>query len=124
MCYIGTTIQACTVDTVDMASLPWNPLKKVAGAGSLNAKPLISEGMVTMDDDRTLEITYVNLQEMEETSRKIQKEVKKYEDCLTGLQRADDKLASDLSNSQVCQENEDLRRIRCDLTKTITVYTN
>ena len=105
-----------------MASLPWNPLKKVAGAGSLNAKPLISEGMVTMDDDRTLEITYVNLQEMEETSRKIQKEVKKYEDCLTGLQRADDKLASDLSNSQVCQENEDLRRIRCDLTKTITLY--
>ena len=87
-----------------MATLPWNPLKKVAG--SLNAKPLLSEGMVSMDDDRSLEITYVNLQEMEENSKKIQREVKKYEECLLGLQRADDKLASDLANSQLCQAGE------------------
>lgn len=94
-----------------MSTLPWNPLKKVAGA--LNAKPQLSEGMATMDDERNLEITYVNLQEMEENSKKIQKEVKKYEDCLTALQRADDKLASDLNNSPLCQDNEELRRL-CD----------
>ena len=96
-----------------MANLPWNPLKKVAV--SLNAKPQLTEGMVSMDDDRSLEITYVNLQEMEENSRKIQREVKKYEDCLLGLQRADDKLSSDLANSQLCQENESLRRTSDDL---------
>jgi len=96
-----------------MATLPWNPLKKVNG--SLNAKPLISDGMVSVDDDRNLEITYVNLQEMEENSKKIQKEVKKYEDCLTSLQRADDKLASDLSNCQLCQENDELRSISDEL---------
>ena len=87
-----------------MATLPWNPLKKVAGA--LNAKPLLSEGMVSMDEDRSLEITYVNRQEMEENSKKIQREAKKYEECLLGLQRADDKLASDLANSQLCQAGE------------------
>ena len=96
-----------------MTTLPWNPLKKVAV--SLNAKPKLTEGMVSMDDDRCLEITYVNLQEMEENSRKIQREVKKYEDCLLGLQRADDKLSSDLANSQLWQENESLRRTSDDL---------
>ena len=85
-----------------MATLPWNPLKKVTG--SLNSKPMLSEGLVSTEDDRAMEITYVKLQEMEENSKKIQKEVKKYEDCLSALQRAEDKLASDLTNSGLCEE--------------------
>ena len=85
-----------------MATLPWNPLKKVTG--SLNTKPMLTEGLVSTEDDRALEITYVKLQEMEENSKKIHKEVKKYEDCLSALQRAEDKLASDLTNSGLCEE--------------------
>ena len=85
-----------------MATLPWNPLKKMTG--SLNAKPMLTEGLLSTEDDRAMEITYVKLQEMEENSKKIQKEVKKYEDCLTALQRAEDKLASDLTNSGLCEE--------------------
>ena len=85
-----------------MATLPWNPLKKMTG--SLNSKPMLTEGLVSPEDDRAMEITYVKLQEMEENSKKIQKEVKKYEDCLSSLQRAEDKLASDLTNSGLCEE--------------------
>lgn len=96
-----------------MATLPWNPLKKVER--SLHSKPVLSEGLVSVDDDRTLEITYVNLQEMEDSSRKIQKEVKKYEECLVSLQRADDKLSSDLNNSQLCQDHQELRRMSDEL---------
>ena len=93
-----------------MATLPWKKIER-----SLHTKPLLSEGMVSMEDDRSLEITYVILQEMEDNSKKIQKEVKKYEECLSSLQRADDKMASDLNNSQLCQDNEDLRRISDEL---------
>ena len=85
-----------------MATLPWNPLKKMTG--SLNSKPMLTEGLVSPEDDRAMEITYVKLQEMEENSKKIHKEVKKYEDCLSALQRAEDKLASDLTNSGLCEE--------------------
>ena len=91
----------------EMATLPWNPLKKVTGA--LNSKPLLTEGLVSAEDDRAMEITYVKLQEMEENSKKIHKEVKKYEECLSALQRADDRLASDLRNSGLCEEPGELR---------------
>ena len=92
-----------------MATLPWNPLKKVTG--SLNSKPLLTEGVVSPEDDRALEITYVKLQEMEENSKKIHKEVKRYEECLSALQRADDRLASDLRNSGLCEEAGQLRLV-------------
>ena len=92
-----------------MATSPWNPLKNVGR--SLNAKPLLTEGIVSAEDDRALEITYVKLQEMEENSKKIQKEVKKYEECLSLLQRADDRLASDLRNSGLCEEAGELRLV-------------
>jgi len=77
----------------------WNPLKK-AGP-QLNTKPLLSQGLVSHDEDRELEMTFVRLQEMEENSKKLYKEVRRYEDCLTNLQKTEDKLASDLVNSSL-----------------------
>ena len=56
-----------------MATLPWNPLKKVTG--SLNAKPMLTEGLVSTEDDRAMEITYVKLQEMEEQMRQIKSQL-------------------------------------------------
>eukprot|EP00092_Neocalanus_flemingeri_P004645 GFUD01005008.1.p1 GENE.GFUD01005008.1~~GFUD01005008.1.p1 ORF type:complete len:266 (-),score=90.11 GFUD01005008.1:134-931(-) len=92
-----------------MSGLPWNPLKKVSG--QLSAKPLLSQGLVSHEDDRELEIAYVKLQDLEENTKKLYKEVKKYEECLTALQKQEEKVASDLSNSTVCQENEELRKL-------------
>ena len=40
---------------------------------------------------------------MEENTKKVYKEIKITEECLLELHKAEDKLASDLSNSQICQ---------------------
>jgi len=93
----------------NMSGIPWNPLKKVSG--QLSAKPLLSQGLVSHEDDRELELSYVKLQDLEENTKKLYKEVKKYEECLTSLQKQEEKVASDLSNSTVCQENDDLRKL-------------
>ena len=92
-----------------MTGIPWNPLKKQVG--NLAAKPLLTQGLTPHEDERKLELAYVQLQDLEESSKKLYKEVKKYEECLTGLQRQEEKMASDLSNSTVCQENPELRRL-------------
>ena len=92
-----------------MSGIAWNPLKKVSG--QLSAKPLLSQGLVSHEDDRELELSYVKLQDLEESTKKLYKEVKKYEECLTALQKQEEKVASDLSNSTVCQENEELRKL-------------
>ena len=92
-----------------MSNIPWNPLKKVAG--NLNAKPLLTQGLVSLDDDRELELAYVKLQDLEENTKKLYKEVKKYGECLSALQKQEEKVASDLSNSTVCQENEELKKL-------------
>lgn len=100
-----------------MASLPWNPLKKTAG--QLAAKPLLTQGLTTHEEERSLELAYVRLQDLEESSKKLYKEVKKYEECLTNLQRQEEKVASDLSNSTVCQENPELRRLAEDYSSVV-----
>jgi len=92
-----------------MTGIPWNPLKKQVG--NLAAKPLLTQGLASHEEERKLELSYVHLQDLEENSKKLYKEVKKYEECLTGLQRQEEKVASDLSNSTVCQENPELRRL-------------
>ena len=92
-----------------MTGIPWNPLKKQVG--NLAAKPQLTQGLASHEEERKLELSYVQLQDLEDNSKKLYKEVKKYEECLTGLQRQEEKVASDLSNSTVCQENPKLRRL-------------
>jgi len=87
--------------------MAWNPLKKP----SLCQKPVLSQGLATYDNDRTLELTYNKLQELEENSKKVYKEVKITEECLTELHKAEEKLAQDLSSSLICQEDEELKNI-------------
>jgi len=85
----------------------WNPLKK-AGA-QLNSKPLLSQGLLSHDEDRDLEMTFVRLQDMEENTKKLYKEVRRYEDCLANLQKTEEKLASDLVNSSL--EDPELKAV-------------
>ena len=44
------------------------------------------EVQVSPEEERQLEMTWVKLQQMEENTRKLYKEVKKYEECLAGVQ--------------------------------------
>jgi len=90
-------------------TLNWNPLKKPA----LCQKPTLSQGFASYDDDRTLELNFVRLQELEENCKKLYREVRRSDDCLADLHKAEDKLASDLCNSQICQEDQELKGL-CD----------
>lgn len=87
--------------------MSWNPLKKPA----LSQKPTLSNGLASHEDDRDLEMSYNRLQDLEESSKKLYKEVKKYEDCLSNLQKLEHKIASDLINCSVCHEKEELRKL-------------
>ena len=75
-----------------MTGIPWNPLKKQVG--NLAAKPQLTQGLASHEEERKLELSYVQLQDLEENSKKLYKEVKKYEECLTGLQRQEEKVWS------------------------------
>ena len=75
-----------------MTGIPWNPLKKQVG--NLAAKPQLTQGLASHEEERKLELSYVQLQDLEENSKKLHKEVKKYEECLTGLQRQEEKVGS------------------------------
>jgi len=88
-------------------TLQWNPLRKAA----LCQKPSLSQGFANYEDDRLLELSYVKLQELEENTKKVYKEVKRSEDCLLELHRAEEKLASDLCNSEVCQGDPELKTL-------------
>ena len=74
-----------------MTGIPWNPLKKQVG--NLAAKPQLTQGLASHEEERKLELSYVQLQDLEENSKKLYKEVKKYEECLTGLQRQEEKVS-------------------------------
>ena len=66
-------------------TLQWNPLKKAA----LCQKPALSQGFASYEDERLLELSYVKLQELEENTKKVYKEVKRSEDCIKDLNRWD-----------------------------------
>eukprot|EP00088_Acartia_fossae_P052742 TRINITY_DN5974_c0_g2_i1.p1 TRINITY_DN5974_c0_g2~~TRINITY_DN5974_c0_g2_i1.p1 ORF type:complete len:264 (+),score=51.56 TRINITY_DN5974_c0_g2_i1:36-794(+) len=87
--------------------MTWNPLKK----NCMTQKPALSQGLASYEDERTLELTYNKLQELEENTRKVYKEVKTTEECLLELHKAEDKLASDLCNSQILQEDDELKSV-------------
>jgi len=95
--------------------MTWNPLKKPA----LSQKPTLSNGLASHEDDRDLEMSYVRLQELEESTKKLYKEVKKYEDCLSSLQKLETKMASDLTNCTLVHEKEELRKLAEDYSSVV-----
>ncbi len=89
----------------------WNPLGK---RPYLTSRPLLSQGLSSHLDDRELQMSFSHLQELEDHSKKLYKEVKRYEDCVQGMHRLEHKMASELCNSQVCKEEEALRKVAED----------
>ena len=77
----------------------------------LQAKPVLSQGLAHPNEDRQLELGYQNLRQLEDVSKKVYKEVRRYGDSVALLHRLEQTLASDLSNSPVCHSDESLRQI-------------
>ncbi|KAF8788908.1 Bridging integrator 3 like protein [Argiope bruennichi] len=53
----------------------------------------------------------ISCKELENTTKKLYKDAKKYEDCILEANRTEKKMTSDLSNSMLCHEEEKLREL-------------
>ncbi|GIY06756.1 bridging integrator 3-like protein, partial [Caerostris extrusa] len=53
----------------------------------------------------------ISCKRLENTTKKLYKDAKKYEDCILEANRSEKKMTSDLSNSMLCQEEEKLREL-------------
>ena len=88
--------------------MAWNPLQKKP---SLCVKPSLSQGLSTHMEDRELEMCFNNLQNLEDNCKKLYKEVKRYEECINNLHKLEQNMSSELSNSPLIHEHENLRKV-------------
>lgn len=88
--------------------MAWNPLLKKP---CLCIKPSLSQGLSTHMEDRELEMSFNNLQNLEDNCKKLYKEVKRYEECITNLHKLEQNMSSELSNSPLIHEHENLRKV-------------
>ncbi|GBM84519.1 Bridging integrator 3 [Araneus ventricosus] len=84
--------------------MSWNPWKKLQRHGSKSY-------LVQRQDEVVLEKHVSKLEQLENTTKKLYKDAKKYEDCILEANRSEKKMTSDLSNSMLCQEEENLREL-------------
>lgn len=87
--------------------MTWNPLKK----NHLSTKLSFTPSVVDRAEDQQLEALYFKLHHVEETSRRLQKDMKKYVEYLNNVCKAEQKITSDLSSSQICVQDDTLRRL-------------
>ena len=88
--------------------MTWNPLQKKP---FLCVKPALSQGLSTHMEDRELEMCFNNLQNLEENCKKLYKEVKRYEECITNLHKMEQSMTSELTNSPLIHEDANLRKV-------------
>lgn len=84
--------------------MAWNPLRR-------HNKPTSKPCLASQGDDGLLEKYVVKLEELENSSKKLHKDAKKYEDIILEVTRCEKKMTTDLSNSLICQEEQQLREI-------------
>lgn len=96
--------------------MAWNPLKK----SNLTTKPSPAPGIISASDQKELELTFSKLQSLEENTKKLNKEMKKYGELVLNVYKLENKLSIDLSNSPVCHHNAELRKIAEDYLSVLT----
>ena len=69
---------------------------------------------------RELELSFMNLQEYEDHAKKLYKEVKRYEECVLQMHKLEQKMSSEMSNSPLCQDDEELKKIAGDYQVTVS----
>ncbi|KAE8742959.1 hypothetical protein FOCC_FOCC011453 [Frankliniella occidentalis] len=87
--------------------MTWNPLKKTY----LTNRPTLAYPAVSQDEDKQLDLLFRNLQSVEDSNRRLQKEMKRYLEAVSNAEKAELKLTSDLSSSILCHENSNLRKL-------------
>jgi len=91
--------------------MAWNPLGKKP---FLTARPTLSQGLASHLEDREMELSFMNLQEYEDHAKKLYKEVKRYEECVVQMHKLEQKMSSEMSNSPLCHDDEELKKIAED----------
>ena len=104
-------LKADTKPCSSIRKLPKSAMAWILRKSHLQAKPVLSQGLAHPNEDRQLELGYQNLRQLEDVSKKVYKEVRRYGDSVALLHRLEQTLASDLSNSPVCHSDETLRQI-------------
>ncbi|PNF34041.1 Bridging integrator 3-like protein, partial [Cryptotermes secundus] len=84
-----------------------NPLRR----NYLTTKPSPAPHVLKKTDERSLEIIFHRLQNVEELTRRLQKDMKKYLDSVASVTKSEQKITADLSGSALCHQNAELRKL-------------
>ncbi|XP_012525809.1 bridging integrator 3 [Monomorium pharaonis] len=87
--------------------MTWNPLKK----NYLTQRPTSAPPLLSYAEDKELDTVVQKLIYVESAIRKLIKEMKKYIGALANLDRADQRLSTNLINCGLAQNNNECRRI-------------
>ncbi|CAD6232594.1 GSCOCG00006967001-RA-CDS [Cotesia congregata] len=87
--------------------MTWNPRKK----NYLNLKPSLAPPLLSVTEDRDLNLAVQRLMHVEATIRKLTKETKRYLEAITNLDRADQRLTTNLSACELIHINDEFRHI-------------
>lgn len=77
----------------------------------MTTKPTPAPLVLSKTDERNLEITFQKLQNVEETTKRLQKDMKRYLEAIAAVAKSEQKITADLSVSALCHQNEELRKL-------------
>ncbi|XP_076240082.1 bridging integrator 3 [Calliopsis andreniformis] len=87
--------------------MTWNPLKK----NHLTQRPTPASPLLSHTEDRELDVTIQRLIYVEDTIRKLTKEMKKYMEAVMNLDKADQRLTLNLTTCDLAHLSDDFRKI-------------
>ncbi|XP_076628200.1 bridging integrator 3 homolog isoform X1 [Colletes latitarsis] len=87
--------------------MTWNPLKK----NHLKQRPTSAPPLLSSAEDRELDVAVQRLIYVEDTIRKLTKEMKKYIEAVVNLDRADQRLTFNLTTCGLVHLNDEFRKI-------------
>ncbi|XP_015607255.1 bridging integrator 3 [Cephus cinctus] len=87
--------------------MTWNPLKR----NHLTQRPNPAPPLLSHEEDRDLDVAVQKLIYVEESIRKMTKEMKKYLEIVSQLDRVDQRLSMNLSTSGLAHVSDEFRRI-------------
>ncbi|KAG8224649.1 hypothetical protein J437_LFUL003083 [Ladona fulva] len=96
--------------------MAWNPLRK----NYLTTKPASAGNLFSASEQRDLELVFLRLQSLEENTKRLGKEMKKYCDLILHVYKLENKLSHDLGNSPLCHHNVELRKLAEDYLSVIS----
>lgn len=87
--------------------MTWNPLKR----NYLTTRPSPAPHVLAKQDERNLEVIFQSLQSLEETSKKLHKDMKKYLENAAAVAKLEHKITTDMSSSALCHQLPDFRKL-------------